>query len=77
MNLPRNGSRKWVILLLTVLGTVTLGLASWAGTRLVDHEQRISKTEVHIEALHARDEALTQWLTRFDAKLDRVLERTP
>lgn len=65
MNLPRNGSRQWVIVILTAVLAVGIGYAGWCGTSLMNHERRISTVEAdahrfaaEVHRLEERDAAI-------------------
>lgn len=52
--------------LATVLGTILLGILSWALLSIVSNTSRVTALEVEQAAMSA-------WLTRIESKLDRVL----
>lgn len=65
MNLPRNGSRKWLIAILTVVVGMAVTYAGWCGTSLINHERRITAVEAdgprfaaEVKRLEERDTAV-------------------
>ena len=68
-----NGSlRKWLFGIMTA-GSLAMG--GWYGKVVWSHENRITRTETRVEAIHETLQDIKNTLTRVDRRTERLWER--